>query len=49
MFTITILKCDSSLESWWEISVDVINLILKSSAQHLISFILYIMKGIIIY
>jgi hypothetical protein len=38
-----VLKCDSdaNLEFRWKISVDIINLILKASAQHLISFILH--------
>jgi hypothetical protein len=31
----------SNLKFWREISVDIINLILKTSTQHLISFILY--------
>jgi hypothetical protein len=35
------LKCSTNLEFRWEISVDIINLILKASAQHLISFILH--------
>ena len=35
------ISSNSNLKFWWEISVDIINLILKASTQHLISFILY--------
>jgi len=35
------IRSESNLKFWWEISVDIINLILKASAQHLISFILH--------
>lgn len=40
-FLTKLLRHESNLKFWREISVDIIDLILKASAQHLISFILY--------